>query len=152
MIKSQAMTKSQGGFTLIELVVVIVILGILAAFAVPRFMGMEGRARVATLRGLEGSLKAGYTMGHAAWLADGQNAASVTIEGTPMAFTNGYPNRTNADRLIQDVNLNGFTYTAANGQFRVTGAPTPANCRITYTNAAAGQTPTLTLVTTGCGL
>jgi MSHA pilin protein MshA len=150
MIKSQAMTKSQGGFTLIELVVVIVILGILAAFAVPRFMGMEGRARVATLNGLAGSLRAGYTMGHAAWLADGQNAASVTIEGTPMAFTNGYPNRTNADRLIQD--LSGFTYTPANGQFRKVGAPTPANCRITYTNAAAGATPTVTLVTTGCGL
>ncbi|HKT72384.1 MAG TPA: prepilin-type N-terminal cleavage/methylation domain-containing protein, partial [Steroidobacteraceae bacterium] len=37
----------QRGFTLIELVVVIVVLGILAAFAVPKFMGLENQARVA---------------------------------------------------------------------------------------------------------
>ena len=47
----------RGGFTLIELVVIITILGILAAFAIPRFMSLEARARMASRDSLAGSLR-----------------------------------------------------------------------------------------------
>lgn len=143
------MIKTQRGFTLIELVVVIVILGILAAFAVPRFMGMEGRARVATLRGLEGSMRSAAAMAHGVWLADGTNAATLVIEGQNITFVGGYPNSASIGSLIQD--MSGFT--PFNNQFRKTGAPQPINCRVTYTNAAGGQPPTIAVTATnaGCG-
>ena len=50
--------KKTNGFTLIELVVVIIILGILAVIAVPKFMNLQKDARIAALKSLEGSFKA----------------------------------------------------------------------------------------------
>ncbi len=60
--------KRQGGFTLIELVVVIVILGILAVTAAPRFLNLQGDARVSALQGLKGAMDgaAGIVFGKAA--------------------------------------------------------------------------------------
>jgi MSHA pilin protein MshA len=58
------MNKNRG-FTLIELIIVIVILGILAAYAVPKYMAIDRDARVAVVRGLEGSLRAATDMCHA---------------------------------------------------------------------------------------
>ena len=54
--------SNQRGFTLIELIVVIVVLGILAAFAVPKFMGVEVEARKAAVNGLAGSLRSSAAM------------------------------------------------------------------------------------------
>lgn len=77
--------KKQGGFTLIELVVVIVILGILAVTAAPRFLNLQGDARDASLQGLKGAMQgaAGIVYGRAA--IDGKesvSSATVTILGT----------------------------------------------------------------------
>ena len=72
------MTKlKQRGFTLIELVVVIVILGILAAFAVPRFMGLEDKARIATLTSMQGTLQSAATMAYGVWEATGAGGAAT---------------------------------------------------------------------------
>ena len=60
--------RIEGGFTLIELVVVITILGILAAFAVPRFASLEGQARLAATQALAGSVRSGASLAHALWL------------------------------------------------------------------------------------
>ena len=65
--------QSQRGFTLIELVVVIALLGILAAFAIPRYAGLEREARSATILGVAGSVRSGAALVHGLWLSQGVN-------------------------------------------------------------------------------
>src|SRR5512143_3942453 len=98
------------GFTLIELVVVITILGILAAFAVPRFASLEGQARVAAAQALAGSVRSGAALSHALWLAQGDPAStSVTMEGQAITMANGYPNAATIATTLADTT--GFAVT-----------------------------------------
>ena len=131
---------SQSGFTLIELVVVITILGILAAFAIPRFAGLETEARTAARDALAGSVRAGAALSHALWLAQSQ-PATVTMEGQTITMVFGYPNLASIDDTLGD--LTGFTYAPATGVFTKTGAA--ATCTVTYAEATgANLAPTIT--------
>lgn len=149
---------TQRGFTLIELVVVIVILGILAAFALPRFMGLEKQARAASVRALEGSLRSSAALTHSIWLANGGTAASIAIDGTatPIVILRGYPNRASIDDTLQDGTLDPalagrFSYNANNGAFTLNGATAGGTCRVVYTSpAAVGDAPGIAATTTGC--
>jgi len=81
--KERETMKRQGGFTLIELVVVIVILGILAVTAAPRFLNLQDDARKASLQGLKGAIDgaAGITYGKAA--VEGKEAIEADAAATP---------------------------------------------------------------------
>jgi MSHA pilin protein MshA len=142
----------QGGFTLIELVVVITILGILAAFAVPRFVSLEGQARLAATQALAGSVRSGAALAHALWLAEGDpSSVSVTMEGQAVGMANGYPDAATVQVTLAD--YSGFTVTnGANAVFTKTSSSgTPiANCFVTYTPAPANGAPTVTATTNGC--
>ncbi len=133
MIKS-----TQRGFTLIELVVVIVILGILAAFAVPRFMGLESEARVATVRSMAGTLQSAVSMAHGVCLARGCTNAStpIPINGVNITFVNQYPNAASVGNLVEAGS--GFVF-ATTGRFTKTGAKDPANCWVEYVPPAAAN-------------
>ncbi len=117
------MNTIQKGFTLIELVVVIVILGILAAVAVPKFVDLSGEARLATTQGVAGALGSGSVTNYAADLAKGQvqgaTLASATAK-TGITDTSGGCTNTVATALMQ---AGGVTFAASGaGTYAVTGA------------------------------
>jgi MSHA pilin protein MshA len=149
------MSRQQSGFTLIELVLVIVILGILAATALPRFSDLSTQARTSAVNGLAGGVRSGAAIARATLLARGlpNGQQDVSIDGTNVDFVNGYPEGTGdtINNMLSD--STGFTFTAGSpaATWTSNGAPTPATCSVTYNeSAAAGVFPVITVNTAGC--
>ena len=142
------------GFTLIELVVVITILGILAAFAIPKFIALDTQARSATVNALAGTVKSAAALARSLGMATG-NPAIVVMEGSNVAMLNNYPDSP-AGGIPNAINVSNldFTYapgaSGAAGVWTRVGAPTPATCIVTYTPATALVPPTVVANTAGC--
>jgi MSHA pilin protein MshA len=148
------MKIQQSGFTLIELVLVIVILGILAATALPRFSDLSTQARVAAVEGLAGGVRSAAAIAHATQLARGLSSGepNVVIDGATVDFVNGYPAGNSADNIADMlVDTTGFGFTQGNpATFTKNGAPTPGSCAVSYTESVGGAFPSVQVTSSGC--
>ena len=148
--------KKSSGFTLIELVIVIVILGVLAAVAAPRFTDMKGDARKATMQKIAGTGNSTLSLVYAKALVAGVHTsanATINLNGTNVQLRYGYPTLLSIVNVFQLTPVSAFTMQAlssSSGRISPVGA-TAATCHIVYTQAPNASTPaTLQQVLTNC--
>lgn len=153
------MTHSKG-FTIIELIVVVVIISILSAIAIPKYLDMSADARAASIKTAYGAVTAASSMVRALYLAPGTGPASVTMDNISINTVNGYAASANTGGIATAAGITdgggvkgtySVTIAGSTTTISIYGATTPASCQVVY-NAATSTTspPVISFTTTGC--
>lgn len=149
----------QKGFTLIELIIVIVVLGILAVTAAPQFINFQSDAREATVKGAQASIQGAMQLAYAKSLIDGSDAVGKTATTPPTVATEngavnisfGYPtaldgSAVDANGIQRAAGLAASEWTATvegTNAVRFSPAGAATGCYVQYTEAADASTPAL---------
>lgn len=153
-MKNMIPNRKEKGFTLIELVMVIVILGILAAFALPRFADLGGDAEQASVNGARGSVKSAVGIVRSKALAENKGSTTsatgtdddgVDLEGTEIELTNGQLAESSVSDAAQ---LGDYTVTGTAPVNITVADPQDGSPCFTFAAAAADASPTVSDVGT----
>ncbi|MBS0394969.1 MAG: prepilin-type N-terminal cleavage/methylation domain-containing protein [Proteobacteria bacterium] len=143
------MRRISAGFTIVELVVVIVVLAVLSGFAVPRFMALDKQARIAAVQGLAGTLQSTAYQVRALCMASaatsgcdlGSSSWQGTINGKGYWLNYGWPDAGDElasrqiDALIDYSGFRAYLVGPPSTRFVRDDAPTPDRCSVTYFDA-----------------
>ncbi|MBR9729059.1 type II secretion system protein [Shewanella intestini] len=146
--------QKQQGFTLIELVVVIIILGILAVVAAPKFINLQGDARVSTLQGVKAAIQGSNTLVYSKAVIAGEEKKGLNTErgsvdigsSSPVSTRFGYIEGDAAQLLLAvELSASDWSVTGTGGKVRIQQVGAPDTCYLDYNEAAsAGALPTFT--------